>query len=71
MHQEPIFCLQFEIDEFTKPIVLHSDWPDKFYEVAEPKKPSLLEMAKAVIKDNPQINTSAVIDEIMALDQEK
>jgi hypothetical protein len=71
MHREPIFCLQFEIDEFTKPIVLYSDWSDKFYQVAEPRKPSLFQLAKAVIKNNPQIDTCAIIDEIMVLEQEK
>jgi hypothetical protein len=69
MHQEPIFCLQFEVDEFAKPIVLHSDWQDKFYEVAEPKKPSLFELAKAAIKANPHIETNDVVDEIMALSE--
>lgn len=71
MHQEPIFCLQFEIDEFSKPVIIYSDWSDQFYEVAEPKKPSLFELAMAVIKENPQNETNDVIAEILALEQEK
>jgi hypothetical protein len=71
MHQEPIFCLQFEIDEFSKPMIKHCDWQDKFYEVAEPNKPSLFELAKAAIKANPQIEMNEMVDEILALEQEK
>lgn len=71
MHQDPVFCLQFEIDEFSKPTIKHCEWDDKFYEVAEPKKPSLFQLAKAVIQENPQINTSVVIDSILELENEK
>lgn len=65
LHKDPIFCLQFEIDEFSKPTVMHCDWDDKFYEVAEPKKPSLVELAKAAEIVN------LLVDEILALEQEK
>ena len=63
MHQEPVFCLQFEVDEFEKPIVLHSDWQDKLNEVAEPTK----------TVDNPQIkaSTRTTIDENTGLEQGK
>jgi hypothetical protein len=71
MHQDPVFCLQFEIDEFSKPTIRHCEWDDKFYEVAEPKKPSLFQLAKAVIQENPQMETNEMVAEILAVEQEK
>jgi hypothetical protein len=71
MHQDPVFCLQFEIDEFSKPTIKHCEWDDKFYEVAEPKKPSLFQLAKEAIIENPQMQTNEMVDEILALEQEK
>jgi hypothetical protein len=67
MHQEPLFRLVFEIDEYTEKITSFNDWGDKFYEVMEPENPSLFELAKSLIQIHPELEISETIEEIMSI----